>query len=99
VGVGDFNGDGHPDILWENNTTGEQFIWLMNGAVQIGSMTLGVNSAWSIAGVGDFNGDGHPDILWQNMSTGERVVWFMNGTTRIGGASLGIVSTDWSIRN
>ncbi len=31
VGVGDFNGDGFPDILWRNPATGENYVWFMNG--------------------------------------------------------------------
>src|SRR5213595_2530469 len=30
-GVGDFDGDGKADILWRNTSTGENYIWLMNG--------------------------------------------------------------------
>jgi len=29
--VGDFNGDGRADILWRNSSTGENYVWLMNG--------------------------------------------------------------------
>jgi len=30
-GIGDFDGDGKADILWRNSSTGENYIWLMNG--------------------------------------------------------------------
>jgi hypothetical protein len=36
VGTADFNGDGTPDILWQNVTTGEASIWYMNGTTRIG---------------------------------------------------------------
>jgi chitodextrinase len=32
AGVGDYDGDGKFDILWRNRVTGENTIWLMNGA-------------------------------------------------------------------
>ncbi|MFH0998258.1 MAG: hypothetical protein V1844_22560 [Pseudomonadota bacterium] len=32
----DFNGDGKPDILWRNTSTGENCIWYMNGATRTG---------------------------------------------------------------
>ena len=35
VGVGDFNGDGNADILWQNDD-GTPVIWLMNGTSFIG---------------------------------------------------------------
>jgi hypothetical protein len=30
-GVGDFNGDGKSDILWRNSTTGQVYLWFING--------------------------------------------------------------------
>jgi hypothetical protein len=94
----DFNGDGKADILWQNTSTGQRLIWLMNGTTFQSTASLGtVPTSWSIAGSSDFNGDGKPDILWQNTSTGQRLIWLMNGTTFQSTASLGVVPTSWSI--
>ncbi|KJU86574.1 hypothetical protein MBAV_001232, partial [Candidatus Magnetobacterium bavaricum] len=30
-GIGDFNGDGKSDILWQNTKTGLVYIWYLNG--------------------------------------------------------------------
>jgi hypothetical protein len=67
AGIGDFNGDGKADILWRNSTTGQVYIWLMNGTTidEQREPRQPVSSDWSIAGVGDFDGDGKSDILWQ----------------------------------
>jgi len=95
--VGDFNGDGYADILWRNSTTGEVYIWLMNGTTIASSGSLGyVSSDWSIAGVGDFNGDGKADILWQN-TNGQLYLWLMNGATISGGGSVSYISGGWTI--
>ena len=68
---GDFNGDGKSDILWQNSSTGQRSIWLMNGTVLASIVNLPtVPIQWDIVGVGDFNADGKSDILWQNRSTG-----------------------------
>jgi hypothetical protein len=32
VGTADFNSDGKTDILWRNKSTGQNIVWLMNGA-------------------------------------------------------------------
>lgn len=44
IGTGDFNGDGHSDILWQN-VNGQVAIWEMNGTSQIpgGSQALSMN--------------------------------------------------------
>ncbi len=80
AGVGDFNGNGHADILWQH-PTGLRAFWFMDGPTFTGQVMLfgPVDPSWDIAGVGDFNRDGMPDILWQHLPTGQRVVWFMNG--------------------
>ena len=96
----DFNGDSKADILWQNSSTGERSIWIMNGTTYAGSVSLPtVPTAWNIVGSSDFNGDGQADILWQNSSTGERSIWIMNGTTYAGSVSLPTVPTAWNIRN
>ena len=85
VGVGDFNGDGKPDILWRNTSTGQNAVWYMNGVTLIGvDSANSSHQNWIIVGVGDFNGDGKPDILWRNTTTGQNAVWYMNGVTLIG---------------
>ena len=84
-GLGDFNGDGHSDILWRNDTSGTLAVWTMGGTDgtqilsgdQIGSVP---DKSWHVRGVADFNGDGHSDILWRN-DNGTLAVWTMGGTS------------------
>src|SRR6266536_2159509 len=86
----DFNGDGKSDILWQNNSTGERVIWLMNGTSLISSVSFAtVVRAGGIVGAADFNGDGQTDILWQSRVTGQRIIWLMNGTTESSSVNLG----------
>ena len=55
AGIGDFNGDGHPDILWQHQTTGTLSAWMMNGT-SLGSLATvspGVvsDTNWKVMGV------------------------------------------------
>src|SRR6267143_4025535 len=94
----DFNGDGNADILWQNNATGQRFIWLMAGTGHVGGVGLEtVGTDWQIAGTDDFNGDGQTDILWENSNTGQRFIWLISGTGHIGGVGLETVGTEWKI--
>jgi hypothetical protein len=94
----DFNGDGKADILWQNTSTGQRVIWLMNGTTHVSTVSFATEpTTWSIVGSNDFNGNGKADILWQNSSTGQRLIWLMNGTARQSSVSLGTVATVWSI--
>jgi hypothetical protein len=40
--TGDFNGDGHSDILWQNDS-GQAAMWLMNGTTVLSQGTVGGN--------------------------------------------------------
>src|SRR5881392_2896343 len=82
-GIGDFDGDGRDDILWRNLSTGENYIYLMNGwAIASGGLIRTVaDQAWQVKGIGDFDGDGRADILWRNSSTGQNYIYAMNGLT------------------
>jgi hypothetical protein len=84
LGTGDFNDDGHSDILLRN-ANGQIAIWEMNGTSVIGHGTIAANPGltWSPVASGDVNGDGHSDILWQN-ANGQVAIWEMNGINRIG---------------
>ncbi len=104
VSMADFNGDGHPDILWENFSTGQLLIWYMNGntITKYGSAFTTLPANWIIAGTADFNQDGHPDLLLENTKTGQVLVWYLtgaNGTTILTyGSTFATVSdTNWSI--
>jgi hypothetical protein len=88
IGTGDFNGDGHADILMQNASNGQAAIWEMNGTNVVGGGPLGPipGPSWHAIGTGDFNGDGLSDILWQN-ADGQVAIWELNGTSQIPGGS------------
>src|SRR2546425_8021 len=82
----DFDGDGKADILWRNTSTGDNFIYLMNGAMIKSSVYLNTVSdqGWQVKGIGDFDGDGKADVFWRNSSTGENYIYLMNGAAIAG---------------
>jgi hypothetical protein len=96
-GTGDFYGDGHTDILWQNDN-GSVALWEMNGTTitQSGIVAANPGPSWHIAGTGDFNGDGKSDIAWRN-DDGSVAVWDMNGTTIQASAVLANPGTSWNV--
>lgn len=98
-GVGDFNGDANTDIVWRNQATGANAIWLMNGLLLTATANLPVvtNQNWQIQGAVDFNGDRQTDVVWHNSVTGRTSVWLMNGATVASVVDLSpdLPSADW----
>lgn len=78
----DCNGDGKPDLVLYNPTTGQTAVWYLNGAAYIGE-TSGptIPAGWTLAGVADFNGDGQPDYLLFQAATRNTRIWTLHGMT------------------
>ena len=96
----DFNEDGKPDILWRNTSTGENYIWYLDGVTVLGGGSLPpvTDQNWKAVGAADFNNDGKPDVLWRNTSTGENYIWHLDGVTVMGGGSLPTVAEqNWKV--
>jgi len=84
VGAADFNGDGQPDLLWQDPVAGTAQIWYLTGPqgnMLSSAVDLSGPNPWRIASVADYNLDGHPDVVWQDPVSGESQVWFLNGTS------------------
>jgi len=86
AGVGDLNGDGHPDFMWEASTDGTRAVTFMNSAGFTGNvaMLFVIPPEWKIAGIADFDGNGKPDLVLANSVTKDNGVLFLDGTTWTG---------------
>ena len=79
--VGDFDGDGVPDILWSDASTGANTVWYLHnlgGATLVQSMPS-VPLGFKAAATGDYDSDGNTDIVWFNPDTGATLQWLMMG--------------------
>jgi hypothetical protein len=102
VGTGDFNGDGRSDILWRDQITGKNAMWLMDGTTMLpesDSLQKVADTNWTVAGTGDFDGDGWCDILWRHRVNGRNAMWLMDGTTVLPGSDSlqKVADTDWTV--
>jgi hypothetical protein len=63
LGIGDFNGDGFPDLVWSSSTGGGILYNQGDGTFDASGSTLDIPGAVSNGVVvGDLNGDGRPDV-------------------------------------
>jgi hypothetical protein len=84
VATADFNGDGVPDLVWQNDTTAQvtvNYYGGPDGAVYQGWNWLNAAGVpgWTVVGAADFNGDGVPDLIWGNDTTGQVTVNYYGG--------------------
>ncbi len=75
----DFDGNGVPDLVWQNDATGQvtvNYYGGPGGATVLGWTWLNQNvmTGWQVVGANDFDGNGVPDLVWQNSQTGQVTV-------------------------
>jgi hypothetical protein len=99
VAVGDFNGDGRPDLATANGGSSNVSVLLGNGMGSFGTATsFEVGSAPGSVAVGDFNGDGRPDLATANIGSSTVSVLLGNGTGSFGTAtSFAVGLSPWSV--
>ncbi|WP_254564241.1 putative Ig domain-containing protein, partial [Oscillatoria sp. HE19RPO] len=70
VTVGDFNGDGNPDLAVANRNSNTVSVLIGDGSGSFAAQTpFTVGNAPISVTVGDFNGDGNPDLATANRSS------------------------------
>lgn len=97
IDAGDFNGDGKPDLVWQERSTGQVVVWLNTGTMTFTSANLStVTSIWRVVAVADMDRDGNADLIWQS-DTGQVVCWYMHGTTLDHSAYLSSAASTWRV--
>jgi hypothetical protein len=84
VGTGDFDRNGTPDIVWQNDTTRQVTVHYyggVNGDVNVGWAWLSATGSpgWKVVAIADFDGNGVPDLVWQNDTTRAVTVQYYGG--------------------
>lgn len=103
-GIGDLDGNGRSDLIWQHASAGTLAVWFMDGLNILQTSMLGVSSVadpdWRIAGAGDINADGRADLIWQHAGTGRLAAWMMRGATVVAQRHLShyISDLNWSAR-
>jgi hypothetical protein len=92
-GLGDFDGDGKVDLLWQHQIDGWLVVWLMDGVRQRSATAPNPNrpasdfANWKVATVAPAAARGERTAptgrwFWQHQGGGWLVAWLMSGLTR-----------------
>src|SRR4029079_6349886 len=97
AGMGDFDGNGTTDLLWQNSADTTQYrLYLMNGPTITGGGTFSVAPGFRPTFIADFDADLKADIVWEN-GTGNRWLTFMNGPAIASFAPLPAAAPGWEL--
>jgi Bacterial pre-peptidase C-terminal domain/FG-GAP-like repeat len=78
AGVGDVDGDGKADIIWQNQTAAIVVVWRMDGATVTNASSLAFGASYKLNAVADFDQDGKADIYWREGTSGQSVYWYLD---------------------
>jgi len=101
VATGDFNNDGHADLLWWKKDKGTLLVWFMRGSRRIGRTRIDpqgatMTPAWRPVGIDDFDRDGRSDVAWHHAENGRITIWYLKRTTRQRSVTVDLPSgTSW----
>jgi hypothetical protein len=102
IAAADLNSDGKPDLVWQNELTGQVSAWYMKGDGGNTFQSSGLLSSmelrdWRVVAVADLDGNGKPDLIWQHNTTRQVSYWLMSGALGNIVSSTGWISSTASI--
>jgi hypothetical protein len=81
-GVGDFDGNGTTDLVWQRTGTGDVTVWEMADARFVRAYSYYPAKNWTFGGVGDLDRNGVSDMLWRNRD-GLVWIWSFNSKFQV----------------
>ncbi|MEA2165012.1 MAG: hypothetical protein QOK37_3139 [Thermoanaerobaculia bacterium] len=89
VAFTDLDGNGAPDVLFQNQEDGSLWYWFLDSTRRRAKGPLVPewvpgDLSWEVVAAIDLNGDGRTDLLFQNQQDGSLYFWILDGVNRSG---------------
>jgi hypothetical protein len=98
VGVADLNGDGHHELVWRNQVTGQVSAWIMSGFQPIRYQVYGSPAlSWRIRSIGRVDSSKAQGLVWHNADTGQVSFWKLNTNGQVTIILLPVGAAPWEI--
>jgi hypothetical protein len=87
VAFADFDGNGTPDVLFQDQENGSLWYWFLDSTRRRAKGPLVAewvpgDLSWRVVAAVDLNGDGRADLLFQNQQDGSLYFWILDGVNR-----------------
>ncbi len=99
IGIGDFNGDAKPDVIWHDKVTGTVTIWLMK-RTRVGKvieLNNAVSPEFQLAAIGDIYRSGKDAVVARSLRTGENSAVSLKFKDIEFAPLRGMANTDWLV--
>jgi kumamolisin len=101
IGAADLNGNGHPQLIWRNLTSGMVAAWVFSATQPFQPVQYPTfaspSLAWSIRGIGRVDTTLAKGLIWHNDDTGAVAFWKMNTNGSLLGTTLPAAGAPWQI--
>jgi hypothetical protein len=98
VGLADLNGDGHHELIFRNQSTGEVGAWYLTNFQLSSGVNLGTPALnWRLRGIGKFNANPSDAFVWHDSNTGTIAIWNFNSAGQFSSSFPGAAPYPWEI--
>jgi hypothetical protein len=96
--TGHLNPDKFADLIWQEASSGNAGMWLMQGKNRLDAQLQPSAAGWAIQQVGDLNNDGQDDLVWRNSASGQLAFILMNGKDVAERGTVISIAPEWKIQ-
>jgi hypothetical protein len=92
----DLGGDGKADVVLRQASTGQLYLFEMDGNAYTPSNIGALDPVWELVAIADLGGDNKGDLLLRHTDTGQLYLWEMDGNVKTP-SNIGALNPAWDV--